>query len=102
MGTVKWEDEDSDFDLSTETSKDFADLLDGAPGGASIREGTIVKGRVVRLTDDQVIIDIGHKSEGEVPIGEFMGPEGIKVKVGEDVEVYLDTDRKSTRLNSSH
>ncbi len=91
LGTVKWEDDDSDFDLNTEPSKDFAEMLEGTPGGASIREGTIVKGRVVRLTDDQVIIDIGHKSEGEVPITEFMGPEGIKVKVGEDVEVYLDT-----------
>ena len=60
-------------------------------GGASIREGSIVKGRVVRLTDDQVIVDIGHKSEGEIPIQEFQTPEGLRVKVGDDVEVYLDT-----------
>src|SRR6187399_1078160 len=92
VGTVKWEDEDSDFELDESGSTDFAAMLEGAPGGGqNIREGTIVKGRVVRLTDDQVIIDIGHKSEGEVPITEFMGPEGIKVKVGEEVEVYLDT-----------
>jgi len=91
IGKVKWEDEDSDFDLDTDGSKDFAEMLEGAPGGSTIREGTIVKGRVVRLTDDQVIVDIGHKSEGEVPIGEFAGPDGLKVKVGDDVEVYLDT-----------
>jgi small subunit ribosomal protein S1 len=91
VGTVKWEDEDTDFDLDGAGSTDFAAMLDGTIGGANIREGTIVKGRVVRLTDDQVIVDIGHKSEGEIPIGEFMGPEGVKVKVGEDVEVYLDS-----------
>ncbi|MEN9834645.1 MAG: hypothetical protein RL011_838, partial [Pseudomonadota bacterium] len=91
LGTVKWEDEDSDFDLDGAGSSDFAEMLDGAPGGANIREGTIVKGRVVRLTDDLVIVDIGHKSEGEIPLGEFLGPDGIKVKIGDDVEVYLDT-----------
>jgi small subunit ribosomal protein S1 len=91
LGKVKWEEEDSDFDLDSDGSKDFAAMLEGAPGGSTIREGTIVKGRVVRLTDDQVIVDIGHKSEGEIPIGEFAGPEGLKVKVGDDVEVYLDT-----------
>ena len=91
VGTVQWEDEDSDFDLDGAGSTDFADMLDGATGCANIREGTIVKGRVVRLTDDQVIVDIGHKSEGEVPLSEFYGPEGLKVKVGDEVEVYLDT-----------
>ncbi len=91
LGKVHWEDEDTGFELDADGSEDFAQMLEGAPGGANIREGTIVKGRVVRLTDDQVIVDIGHKSEGEVPIQEFLGPDGIKVKVGDEVEVYLDT-----------
>jgi small subunit ribosomal protein S1 len=91
FGKVKWEDEDTGFDFDTDASSDFAEMLDDSPGGANIREGSIVKGRVVRLTDDLVIVDIGHKSEGEIPIIEFMGAEGCKVKVGDDVEVYLDT-----------
>ena len=92
VGTVKWEDEDTGFELDQDGSHDFAEMLDGTSGsGAGIREGTIVKGTVVRLTDDLVIVDIGHKSEGEVPIQEFIGPEGIKVKIGDEVEVYLDT-----------
>jgi len=91
LGIVQWEDEDTDFDLDGEGSTDFAAMLDGSPGGANIREGTIVKGRVVRLTDDQVIIDIGHKSEGEIPLVEFMGPDGVRVQVGDEIEVYLDT-----------
>ena len=91
LGKVQWEDEDSDFDFETVADSEFKDLIEGAPGGSNIREGTIVKGRVVRLTDDAVIVDIGHKSEGEVPLSEFQTPEGLKVKVGDDVEVYLDT-----------
>ena len=92
VGTVKWEDEDTGFDLDAENSNDFAALLEDAPGGgANIREGTIVRGRVVRLTDDMVIVDIGHKSEGEIPIQEFQSPEGLRVKIGDDVDVYLDT-----------
>jgi len=92
LGTVKWEDEDSDFNFEDAAGSEFSEMLEGSPGGgASIREGSIVKGRVVRLTDDQVIVDIGHKSEGEIPIVEFQTPEGLRVKVGDDVEVYLDT-----------
>ncbi len=92
LGSVKWEDEDSDFSFEEKAGEEFAAMLEGAPGGGTnIREGTIVKGRVVRLTDDMVIVDIGHKSEGEVPIGEFMTPEGLKVAIGDDIEVYLDT-----------
>jgi small subunit ribosomal protein S1 len=91
LGKVKWEDEDTGFDFEGDASNSFAEMLDDAPGGANIREGTIVKGRVVRLTDDLVIVDIGHKSEGEIPISEFLGADGVKVKVGDDVEVYLDT-----------
>ena len=92
IGTVKWEDDGSDIDLfSQDESSDFAELLEQEPGGANIREGTIVMGRVVRLTDDMVIVDIGHKSEGEIPIQEFHGGEGVSVASGDEVEVYLDT-----------
>jgi len=91
IGTVHWEDEDTDFDSDVKDSTGFADMLAQAPGGAQIKEGTIVKGYVVRLTDDAVVIDIGHKSEGEVPKHEFMLAEsGLTVKVGDTVEVYLD------------
>ena len=41
--------------------------------------------------DDLVIVDIGHKSEGEIPLAEFQTAEGVKINIGDKVEVYLDT-----------
>ncbi|PWB81371.1 MAG: 30S ribosomal protein S1, partial [Candidatus Methylomirabilota bacterium] len=56
-----------------------------------IAEGEIVKGTVVEIRNDTVLIDIGYKSEGAVPIKEFQAPSGeITVKVGDTVDVYLE------------
>ncbi|MDI6891007.1 MAG: 30S ribosomal protein S1 [Thermodesulfovibrionales bacterium] len=56
----------------------------------SIVEGTILKGRVLALKQDGIIVDIGYKSEGFVPIGEFSEEELTSLKVGSDVEVYIE------------
>ncbi|MCE5316429.1 MAG: 30S ribosomal protein S1 [Parachlamydia sp.] len=50
--------------------------------------GTILKGRIVEITKDHVVIDVGLKSEGLVPIQEFSDP-SVVVLDGE-VEVLLD------------
>jgi small subunit ribosomal protein S1 len=90
IGEIKWED-DGDFDLEGQGSQEFSELLQENPGGSTIREGSIVTGQIVRFTNDTVHIDIGHKADGEVPLQEFMSPEGeLTVKVGDTVEVYLD------------
>ena len=91
IGVVQWEDEDTNFDHQDDASVEFKNLLDENPGGSAIREGTIVKGSIVRITDDAVHIDIGHKADGEVPIQEFKGADGeLSAKLGDDIEVYLD------------
>jgi len=91
IGVVRWEDEDTGFDHEENRSNEFSSLLEENPGGSTIKEGTIVKGSVVRVTDDTVYIDIGHKTDGEVPIQEFRGADGeVTAKVGDKVEVYLD------------
>jgi small subunit ribosomal protein S1 len=53
-----------------------------------IREGEIVKGRVLGITKEDVIVDVGFKSEGIIPVTEFTEP--VNIKVGDDIEVYLD------------
>jgi small subunit ribosomal protein S1 len=84
---IRWEDEDTGFEVDARLTSDFAKMLAGNPTTSEVKEGMIVKGLVVRLTDDGIVIDIGHKSEGEVPKHEF----GADCpKVGETVEVYLD------------
>ncbi len=56
-----------------------------------LTEGEIVSGRVIDLTDDFVVVDVGYKSEGLVPIEEFTSYDGeVKVEVGEEVDVLLE------------
>src|SRR3972149_6528133 len=40
-----------------------------------VKEGEIVKGRVVRIQGDNVILDVGFKSEGSVPLSDFLNRE---------------------------
>jgi small subunit ribosomal protein S1 len=56
---------------------------------SEISEGEVVKGRVVKITDQNVIIDVGFKSEGIVAISEFKDGEKITVNPGEEVDVYV-------------
>jgi len=54
-------------------------------------EGEVVKGRVLEVIGDEVIIDIGYKSEGIVRASEFRDDEGnIAVAAGDEVEVLLE------------
>jgi len=64
-----------------------------------IAEGEIVRGRVVEVTADAALIDIGYKSEGSVPLKEFPTPQGeVAVKVGDLVDVYLESKEDSEGL----
>jgi small subunit ribosomal protein S1 len=56
---------------------------------SEISEGEVVKGRVVKISDQNVIIDVGFKSEGIVAIGEFKDGEQITIHPGDEVDVYV-------------
>ncbi len=71
--------------------ENFAALLDESLGMASGLEGTVVKGRVIAVENDAVLIDVGLKSEGRVPLKEFaVGGGEPDLHVGDTVEVYLE------------
>ena len=55
---------------------------------ASIDEGQIVKSKVLEIRDNMVVLDIGFKSEGAVPLDEFK--DHPELKVGDEVEVLLE------------
>jgi small subunit ribosomal protein S1 len=76
----------------TASSKEsFAALLDESLGTASGLEGTVVKGRVLAVENDSVLIDVGLKSEGRVALREFSAPgRQAEIKPGDIVEVYLE------------
>src|SRR6266550_2203108 len=77
-------------DLHEEYSSDeiakMTELYEGTL--SNIEEGEIVKSKVLRVTDTAVILDVGFKSEGAVPIDEFKDARSLKE--GDVVEVFLE------------
>jgi len=70
----------------------FAQLFEESLKKNPVREGQIIRGKVIKVLKDFVMIDIGFKSEGKVPVEEFRDFDGnTKANVGDDVEVYLET-----------
>ena len=71
--------------------EDFAALLDETLGRDSGFDGSVVTGKVIRLTDEFAIVDVGLKSEGRVALKEF-GPPGssVEVKPGDLIELYVE------------
>lgn len=56
-----------------------------------LEEGQIVQGIVIAITDNDVVVDVGYKSEGLIPLEEFAEVSGnIDVNVGDEVEVLLE------------
>ncbi len=59
----------------------------------AVKPGEVVRGRVVGVGRDQVTVDIGYKSEGQIPIQEFTTREGeLTVKEGDEIDVFFDAD----------
>jgi small subunit ribosomal protein S1 len=70
---------------------DFAAMLDETLSPNSRLEGSVVRGTVVGLDDDIVIVDVGLKSEGRVPLKEFGSPgQPPEVRIGDPVEVFVE------------
>jgi len=69
------------------SEQDYEQMLSMYEGTMSqIVEGEIVKSKVLRVTENAVILDVGFKSEGSVPLDEFKE----RPKEGEEVEVFLE------------
>ncbi|MBU0553770.1 30S ribosomal protein S1 [Myxococcota bacterium] len=69
----------------------FADLFEQFESSQSFRVGEIVEGRVLSINKDYVVVDIGYKSEGRIPVNEFKDSEGnVDINEGDLVEVYVD------------
>jgi small subunit ribosomal protein S1 len=69
----------------------FAAMLDEVLGEASRIEGTVVTGTVVAMDGEEVIVDVGLKSEGRVPLKEFgSAGQAPEVKVGDRVDIYVE------------
>src|ERR1700722_7090674 len=77
--------------LDYNREEDFASLLDETLGKDPGFDGSVVTGRVVRLTEEFAIVDVGLKSEGRVALKEFAAPGGKpEVKPGDIIELYVE------------
>ncbi|MGE5379215.1 MAG: 30S ribosomal protein S1, partial [Candidatus Aminicenantes bacterium] len=54
-----------------------------------VKEGEIIKGKIVSIQGDSVILDVGFKSEGTIPKSEFTA--GDEIKIGEEVEIVIES-----------
>ncbi|MEY4166891.1 MAG: hypothetical protein RIR52_715 [Acidobacteriota bacterium] len=83
--------QDPDDDSGDFSMDDFAAILakHELTHGSEISENEVVKGRVIKITDQAVIIDVGFKSEGIVPLAEFMEGETVTVAPGDEVDVFV-------------
>jgi len=79
-------------DPFVEGESSFADIFEArSHEDERLKEGQIVKGRVIQVLKDTVVVDVGYKSEGQIPIEEFLGPGGsIDIKTGDEVEVLFE------------
>lgn len=72
------------------TNENFASLLESVNTN-HIREGMVVKGQVVKTTNDVIVVDVGLKNEGRIPVSEFQtfgSPE--LPQVGDIVDVFVE------------
>ncbi len=67
----------------------FAELLDESFKHKNY-EGTVVKGTIVNIEKDYMLVDVGLKSEGKIPLREFGPIHTLELKVGDVVDVYLE------------
>lgn len=56
---------------------------------SKVKQGEIVKGKVVRILSDSIIVDVGFKSEGAIPKEEFNNLDSLKI--GSEIEVVLES-----------
>jgi small subunit ribosomal protein S1 len=64
---------------------------------SEFEEGEVVRGRVVHVGSSEVLVDVGYKSEGAIPIEEFHRHGGLP-KVGDEIEVYLEAKEDNEGL----
>ena len=77
--------------MTVTNENNFSDLLEQSLTGFNKKEGQIVKGTVLFVKNDSVVIDVGLKSEGRIPIREFFSPgEEPNIKPGDKFDVLLE------------
>ncbi|HOI95512.1 MAG TPA: 30S ribosomal protein S1 [Syntrophobacter fumaroxidans] len=81
--------DDSNIDGEIEDMDSMKDLYEQS--FRNIQEGEVIRGRIVQISDDYVMVDIGYKSEGQISVHEFKDEKGVvQAAIGDDVDVLLE------------
>ncbi|MCM2263652.1 MAG: 30S ribosomal protein S1 [Desulfuromonadales bacterium] len=79
--------------------QDFQSLFESSLQELNV--GDVVRGTVVQVNDDTVVVDVGYKSEGVIPIEEFRDEGGqLQVKVGDEIDVLFERRENESGLIS--
>ena len=81
----------NDLEKLNPSVDDFAVLLEESLSKINLEEGKVVTGKVSAIENDFVIVDVGLKTEGRIPVREFKSSAGVDLpNTGDSVDVYLD------------
>lgn len=77
------------------TAEDYERLIDQYHiSGQELTAGSLIRGRVVKKTSSHLLLDIGHKTEGAIPVEDFRNPEEFQeIKIGTEIEAILEKSR---------
>ncbi|MEJ2198137.1 MAG: 30S ribosomal protein S1 [Desulfuromonadales bacterium] len=80
-----------------EMEQDFESLFESSM--QELHVGDVVRGTIVQVNDDNVVVDVGYKSEGVIPLAEFKDEEGkIDVNVGDEIDVLFERRENESGL----
>ena len=84
IGDVEFEDTNAAEEVSSEFEQMYNQSI------KSFQKGSLVKGRVLRVQSSAVLVDLGYKSDGIIPIEQFTSEELATLKPGDELELFLE------------
>jgi small subunit ribosomal protein S1 len=88
MGDNQEEIEHEDSGAAAQQETEFEQLYNQSL--KKFKSGTVVRGRVLQIRNDFVMLDVGYKSDGIIPVDQFTGEELKQIKPGDELEVMLE------------
>jgi len=84
IGDVEFEDTNAAEEVSSEFEQMYNQSI------KSFQKGSLIKGRVLRVQSSAVLVDLGYKSDGIIPIEQFTSEELATLKPGDELELFLE------------
>ena len=79
------------LDNNSISNNEYDDLISKSLNSDQSKEKSIVEGKIIAIENDVVIVDIGLKSEGRIPLSEFgRSSQNLEVQIGDSIKVFVD------------